>query len=45
MGYAVLLYLAGRQPQLILAYMFGSGLVALMIILFLGVVRWGRKQP
>jgi hypothetical protein len=44
-GYAVLLYLAGRQPQLMLAYMFGAGLISLMIVLFLGVVRWGRKQP
>jgi hypothetical protein len=28
-----------------LAYMFGAALVALMIVLFVGVVRWGRKQP
>jgi hypothetical protein len=44
-GYTLLLYLAGRQPQLMPAYMFGGGLVALMIVLFVGVVRWGRKQP
>jgi O-antigen/teichoic acid export membrane protein len=30
---------------LLLAYMFGSGLVSLMMVLFVGVVRWGRKQP
>ena len=44
-GYALLLELAGRQPQLMPAYMFGGGLVSLMIVLFVGVVRWGRKQP
>jgi len=44
-GYALLLYLAGRQPQLMPAYMFGGGLVSLMMVLFIGVVRWGRKQP
>ena len=44
-GYALLLYLTGRQPQLMPAYMFGGGLVSLMVVLFVGVVRWGRKQP
>ncbi len=44
-GYTLLLYLAGRQPQLMPAYMFGGGLVSLMIVLFVGIVRWGRKQP
>lgn len=45
LGYLLLLYLAGRQEQLMPAYMFGGGLVSLMILLFVGVVRWGRKQP
>jgi O-antigen/teichoic acid export membrane protein len=44
-GYALLLYFAGRQPQLMAAYMFGGGLVSLMVVLFVGVARWGRKQP
>jgi hypothetical protein len=44
-GYAVLLDLAGRQAQSMIAYMFGAGVVSLMIVLFVGVVRWGRKQP
>jgi hypothetical protein len=44
-GYTVLLFLAGRQPLLMPAYMFGGGLVSTMIVLFVGVVRWGRKQP
>jgi len=45
LGYTLLLYLVGRQPQVMPAYMFGGGLVSLMIVLFVGVVRWGRKQP
>ena len=44
-AYTTLLFCAGRNPQLMLTYMFGGGLTALMIVLFLGVVRWGRKQP
>lgn len=45
LAYVLLLSLAGRQPVLMLAYMFGGGLVALLMVLFIGVVRWGRKQP
>jgi hypothetical protein len=45
LAYALLLFLFGRQPQLMPSYMFGGGLVSLMIVLFVGVVRWGRKQP
>jgi hypothetical protein len=44
-GYTLVLYLAGRQPQLMPAYMFGGALVSITIVLFVGVVRWGRKQP
>jgi len=44
-GYTLLLYLAGRQPQLMPAYMFGGGVVSLMVVLFVGIVRWGRKHP
>jgi hypothetical protein len=44
-GYTLLLYFTGRQPQLMPVYMFGGGLVSLMAVLFVGVVRWGRKQP
>jgi hypothetical protein len=43
--YTLVLYFAGRQPQLMPAYMFGIGLVCCMAVLFVGVVRWGRKQP
>jgi hypothetical protein len=45
LAYTLLLYLTGRQPVLMLAYMFGGGLVALLLVLFIGIVRWGRKQP
>ena len=44
-GYAILLYNVGRHPQLMLAYMFGGALFSTMLVLFVGVVRWGRKQP
>ena len=37
--------LVGRQPLLMPAYMFGGALVSTMVVLFIGVVRWGRKQP
>jgi hypothetical protein len=44
-AYTLVLYLVGRQPHLMPAYMFGGGLVSLMVVLFVGIVRWGRKQP
>jgi hypothetical protein len=44
-AYTVVLYLFGRKPELMLPYMFGSGVVSLMIVLFVGIARWGRKQP
>jgi len=44
-GYTALLYFAGRQPVLMLTYMFGAGLFSLMLVLFVGIVRWGRRQP
>jgi hypothetical protein len=43
--YALILAIVGRRPETMLPYMFGSSVVALMILLFVGVVRWGRKQP
>jgi hypothetical protein len=43
--YALILAIVGRRPETMLPYMFGSSVVALMILLFIGVVRWGRKQP
>ena len=44
-GYMLVLYFFGRQPELMPGYMFGASLVSLMVLLFVGVVRWGRKQP
>ncbi|MEI9999508.1 MAG: hypothetical protein WDO13_10250 [Verrucomicrobiota bacterium] len=44
-AYAVVLYVGGRQPHLMIAYMFGGALISLMIVLFLAIVRWGRRQP
>jgi len=44
-GYTLILFFFGRQPELMPAYMFGAGLVSLMMLLFVGVVRWGRRQP
>ncbi len=43
--YSIPLFLEGRQPEIMLLYMFVGATVALMIIMFVGVVRWGRKQP
>ena len=44
LGYVGLLYAVGR-PQLMLSYAFGGAWVALMLVLMVGVVRWGRRQP
>jgi hypothetical protein len=44
LAYTLLLALVGT-PQLIQSYMFGGGMVALLFLLFLAVVRWGRIQP
>ncbi len=43
--YALVLYLFGRHPEVMSAYMFGTGLASVMMVLCVGVVRWGRKQP
>ena len=44
-AYALVLLFFGRTPELMLPYMFGGGLISLTVVLFIGVVRWGRKQP
>jgi hypothetical protein len=43
-AYTVFLALVGR-PQLLVSYMFGGGGVALLLVLSIGIVRWGRQQP
>ncbi len=42
--YTIVLEIFGL-PQLMLPLMLGASVVALMIVLFVGVVRWGRRQP
>jgi hypothetical protein len=44
-GYFLLLFLFGRQPQLMLSYMLGGATASILLLLFIGIVRWGRKQP
>lgn len=44
-GYFFLLFLAGRQPELMIAYIFGGACASLLIVLFIGIVRWGRQNP
>jgi hypothetical protein len=44
LAYALVLGAVGR-PQLMVSYVFGGGSVALFLVLFVGVVRWGRRQP
>ena len=44
-GYVLLLYIEGKQPVMMLTEMFGGALFSLLLVLFVGVVRWGRKQP
>jgi hypothetical protein len=44
LGYIALLEAVGR-PQLMLTYAFGGSFVALMLVLIVGVVRWGRRHP
>jgi hypothetical protein len=44
LAYTIFLYWFGR-PQLLLSCMFGGGVAALMLVLFVGMVRWGRRQP
>jgi hypothetical protein len=43
--YALVLAFFGHRPEIMLPYMFGLALVAVMTVLFVGVVRWGRRQP
>jgi hypothetical protein len=45
LGYFLLLFLFGRQPSLMLSYMLGGAAASILILLFIGIVRWGRKQP
>ena len=43
-AYALVLAIFGGRPDIMLQLMFGLSLISMMIVLFVGVVRWGRKQ-
>jgi hypothetical protein len=43
--YTVALKIVGSQPQTMLTYMFGASMVALMMVLLVGVIRYARKSP
>jgi len=43
--YTFVLILMGRHPEFMLPYMFGASIISIMAVLFVGIVRWGRKQP
>ncbi|MCE0498261.1 MAG: hypothetical protein LV481_09990 [Methylacidiphilales bacterium] len=42
--YLLLLWFLG-QPTLMLAFMLGGGIIAVMLVLSVGIVRWGRRHP
>jgi hypothetical protein len=44
-AYALILVFLGDRPQNMLPYMFGASMVLLMLILFVGIVRYARKTP
>jgi hypothetical protein len=44
-AYALALAIFGTRPDIMLPLMLGLSVIAMMIVLFVGVVRWGRKQP
>jgi hypothetical protein len=44
-AYTILLFLFGREPQLMTSCIFGGGMISLMVVLLLGVVRYARSHP
>jgi hypothetical protein len=44
-AYTGFLFYAGNQPQLMTSCMFGGALISLMLVLFVGVVRYARSHP
>jgi hypothetical protein len=45
LAYTGFLGYAGSQPQLMTSCMFGGALISLMLVLFVGVVRYARSHP
>jgi hypothetical protein len=43
--YMVVVEILGDRPQTILAFMFGASVIALMMVLLVGVIRYARKTP
>jgi hypothetical protein len=43
--YGIFLAGFGHRPDILLSDMFGGALISLMVLLLVGVVRWGRRQP
>ena len=43
--YTLFLFLAGHEPQLMTACMFGGALISLTTVLLVGVVRYARNHP
>lgn len=44
-AYALLLYCAGRQPELLLTYMTGGTSFILFGLFFFLIIKWSRSQP
>lgn len=44
-AYTLFLFYAGHQPALMISCMFGGALISLMLVLFIGVVRYARSHP
>ena len=44
-AYTFFLFYAGRQPALMTSCMFGGALISLMLLLFVGVIRYARSHP
>lgn len=44
-AYTIFLFYAGTQPALLSSCMFGGALISLMLVLFVGVIRYARSHP
>jgi hypothetical protein len=44
-AYTIFLFYGGYQPALLTSCMFGGALISLMLVLFVGVIRYARSHP
>jgi hypothetical protein len=44
-AYTIFLFYGGYQPALLTSCMFGGSLISLMLVLFVGVIRYARSHP